>query len=359
MTHRSAALAMLIGSVLISSLALAVLAVTDPQIAPTQGLPDAGVVTRWGLPVARSIRDLSAASTIGLLFVVAVLLPQNSRARPRLGTARTRGISAAGLSALVWVVTSAAVLVLSCSDVAGVPVFSPTLAVELQAFVTDVDLGQANMISTVLVGAVAVSCLVARRVEGAEVAILLLSLATLWPLSSTGHASTEANHQRAVLLLFAHLVAVSIWVGGLAAVGFLQRDAGKYRDQVLRRYSITAACCLAVVATSGVLGAMFRLGSWSALGSSYGVLILMKAAVLVALGLIGHLHRRRLADNAPTWTALARRRFAVLAGSELLIMSLAVALGVALARTPQPPNPDSNGGSISRHEIDRPLVRPR
>lgn len=336
MTNRSALLAMVVGSILIGSVALAVLTMTDPQSTPLQGLPDAGVVTRWGLPVARGLRDLTAASTIGLLFVVTVLFPRDPRARPRLAEARRRGIKAASIGAGLWALASAAVLLLAYSDTAGVPVLESNLWAGMPVYVMSADLGQANLISTSLVVVVAFGCVAAHKVVDAEVAVLLCALAALWPIASTGHASTDANHQQSVLLLFSHLVGVSIWFGGLAAFSLLQVQLGRFRDTVLRRYSVTAACCLAAVAMSGVLSAILRLGSWTALSSSYGALILVKAVLLLALGVIGYLHRRRLADKTPTWTVLARRRFAELAGGELLVMCVAVALGVALGATPPP-----------------------
>jgi len=39
--------------------------------APVVGLPDAGGMVRWGLPIARAVHDLAAASTVGLLVVAA------------------------------------------------------------------------------------------------------------------------------------------------------------------------------------------------------------------------------------------------------------------------------------------------
>lgn len=349
MTHRSAALAMLVGSILIGGVALAVLTATDPQPALGLGLPDGGAITRWGLPVARGVRDLSAAATIGLLFVVAVLLPRDARARPRLAEARARGITASTIGAGVWAIASAAVLVLTYSDTAGIPVLEPSLWSTMPTYFRSVELGQANLIGTAMISAVAVGCLVARKVDGTEVAVLLGSLAALWPIATTGHASTDANHQQSVLLLFSHLVAVSIWFGGLAAFGFLQDQIGRYRDAVLRRYSVTATCCLALVALSGVVSAVLRLGSWSALSSPYGAVIAAKATLLLALGAVGFFHRRRLVDKTPTWTARARRRFTALAGVELLVMCVAVALGIALGRTP-PPDPSP---ATTRHLVDR------
>ena len=106
---------------------------------------------------------------------------------------------------------------LTFSDTAGFPVIGSSLWAGIPVYVTSVDLGMANMISTSLVLAIAVGCLAVRKVEGAEVALLLLSLAALWPIASTGHVATDPNHQQSVLLLFSHLVGVSIWIGGLAA----------------------------------------------------------------------------------------------------------------------------------------------
>ena len=58
--------------------AIAVVAVVIPAAllggafaAPVVGLPDVGPVVRWGIPIVRSIHDLAAASTIGLLVVAA------------------------------------------------------------------------------------------------------------------------------------------------------------------------------------------------------------------------------------------------------------------------------------------------
>src|SRR5665647_2292008 len=56
--------------------AVAVVAVVIPAgllggvfAAPATGLPDAGTLVRWGLPIVRAIHALAMASTVGLLLV--------------------------------------------------------------------------------------------------------------------------------------------------------------------------------------------------------------------------------------------------------------------------------------------------
>ena len=42
--------------------------------APVAGLPDVGLLVRWGLPMVWAIHDLAAATTIGLLVVAAMII---------------------------------------------------------------------------------------------------------------------------------------------------------------------------------------------------------------------------------------------------------------------------------------------
>ena len=66
---------------------------------------------------------------------------------------------------------------------------------------------------------------------------------------------------------------------------------------------------------SGVMSASTRLGSWSDLTTSYGVLVLVKVAAFVALGVAGWWHRRitidaisRTEKRVSCWMAAARER---------------------------------------------------
>jgi putative copper resistance protein D len=107
---------------------------------------------------------------------------------------------------------------------------------------------------------------------------------------------------------------------------------------VAGRYSQLALACFVAVGTSGVVNAAIRLGSFpdgvSELWQSrYGWLVLGKLAAFVALGWFGWRHRSRTLPHLAAGRPGAFRR---LAAAELVLMSLTVALAVALSRSPTP-----------------------
>ena len=63
---------------------------------------------------------------------------------------------------------------------------------------------------------------------------------------------------------------------------------------VLARYSTIALICFVVVAASGYVSAEIRVGTLAELPTPYGILVLVKVAALVALGLFGLTQRRFL-----------------------------------------------------------------
>lgn len=98
-----------------------------------------------------------------------------------------------------------------------------------------------------------------------------------------------------------------------------------------------------VVAASGGVAVWKLLGSVPAVwGSRYGVLVMLKAAALITLGILGWWHRRhtvrriRTDENDSKDDSKARKAFIQLAAAEIVVMVVAVALAVALSRTASP-----------------------
>jgi putative copper resistance protein D len=97
-------------------------------------------------------------------------------------------------------------------------------------------------------------------------------------------------------------------------------------DAVLPRFSTLAGGCLAAVVVSGILNAVLRVPSPTALVTTgYGWLVLVKSMCVVALAGLGYLARRRL----------AARRLPVLrwAGIEVAVMAVTIGLAAALTQT--------------------------
>ena len=77
-----------------------------------------------------------------------------------------------------------------------------------------------------------------------------------------------------------------------------------------------------------------RVGSLDGMRTDYGVLVLVKSVALVALGVAGWLHRRRLLDAIGQ--AAGRVAFWRLVAAELVLMGVASGVAVALSRTATP-----------------------
>ena len=318
---------------------------------------DPGALTRWGLPVAQSLRDVAATLTVGVLVLTAFALPAGGRCTvgaPRRTTGADDGHLAgaalvatrwASLAASAWVVLGLVVAVLTYASVAGVAPGTPGFLDQLVTFVPQLDLLRAVLVSTLVAAVVATGAGLATR-SGTVGAMAVLALLGLVPLALTGHAAGAYGHELAVDSLALHLVGVSVWVGGLAALLLLRSRLGSQLPVVAQRYSTLALACFALVALSGVVNALVRVGDASALLSSYGALVLAKAALLLLLGIAGWRHRASALSAVRTGSSAAFWR---LVAGELVLMGLAMGLGVALSGS-EPPVPDAPPGQATLAE---------
>jgi len=297
--------------------------------APVAGLPDVGVLVRWGLPIVRAIHDLAAATTIGLLVVAATIIPEARHTSRRITAVRY-----ACTSGVVWVVAGLVGLIFSFASISGTPPTDPTFGTQLQTFVFQLDFTRVAVISSAMALVVTIGAAVVRRRSG-MVALAALSILAMLPLSLAGHASGAANHDIAVNSLALHLVSALVWVGGLLALAMLRPLLGTALGVSVQRYSTLAGWCFVAVAVSGAANAWIRIGSIGNLASSYGALVTLKVAALVALGLAGWRQRSRVVNRIAA-DPLAGRLFGRLALIELVVMGAAFALGTALSRSAPP-----------------------
>lgn len=299
------------------------------------GLPDPGPLTRFGLPVARGLRDVTATFTLGALVMLACVLPPSSRERRHEITGlRERVLSMVSVTALAWFAASCAVLALTFSDLAGASVGTPRVRRQLLYFATEFDLGRLLFASTLMVAALTILSFFLRTITGVGFLVVLAG-AALWPLALGGHAAGSTNHDLGANALFVHIVAVSIWLGGLAVLALIRGRLGPDLSVVARRYSRLAGVCFAAVLVSGVTSALLRIPSWSDLSTGYGVLVILKTGALGVLGVAGWHQRRRVLDRL-TGSVPSHRQFGRLVLTELVLMSVAVGLAVALSRTEPP-----------------------
>lgn len=308
---------------LLAALVAGVLAGAGRTAVPA-GLPDAGVLVEGLAAAARTVVRLAAIGCLGSLLALSWLAWNGPDHHPDVVTACARW-------ARVWLVACLVQALATSAEVLGVPAGRVLVDPEVWRFVPELAEGRALLVTGALAAVVATFAPGTRQRSGAA-ALLGVAFLGLLPLAVTGHAASAANHYLASQTTLAHVVAASVWVGGLVGLVHLRRSPWMHLS--VHRFSLLALPAYAAVALSGLVGGWLRLGlDPAAWRSSYGTVLLVKAALLVGLGVAGVLHRRwtlrRLDAGRP-------RAFWGLVAAELATMALATALAVTLARTAAP-----------------------
>ncbi len=300
------------------------------------GLPDPGPLTTIGLPAVRAAAEVSMVLTIGAVLLTAFLVaPQRSG---YLDVAGYRALRTASYAAAGWAAASILLVPLSVADALGRPV-------------ADVlELGLLIDLVPRLAGATAWSCtafvalvvLVGSRIVltwGWSVALFGVALLGTLPVTLNGHSSGGGAHDIATDSLVLHVLAASLWVGGLIAVIGVAAARGPEWDAALAtavpRFSRLALASWLVLTVTGGVNALVRIPLPDLVGSTYGALVLAKATALVALGALGAVHRR---GSVPAAMRGKPRALLRLGGVEILLMLATIGLAVALGRS-APPDP--------------------
>lgn len=294
-------------------------------------LNDPGPVVRYGLPIAKLAVNLGAAGMIGsLVLTLFALSPRPAVSTSRGARAEAAGVSARGgstrsavapartsaapapeprteYSIALDVAAASAAFFAAASAVTGFFTFlnvtqtplslDRDFGTKLSYFIGSIPVGQSWLITTLLAAVVTVLCFAVRN-QTALVFVTVLALLTLLPMAQQGHAAGASGHDAAVTALGLHLVFAAVWLGGLLTVVALRPMLeGSRLLPVIERYSSLALVSFVVVAASGYISAELRLATLDNLLTGYGILVLVKVAALVALGLFGVVQRRFLLER--------------------------------------------------------------
>lgn len=315
-----------------------------PQQAPA-GIPDPGALTGWAIPALDLVVHVAAVVVVACLLVPVLV---SVRLGDDLGRTGRRAVRTAALAGAVWIAAVLAQGVFTVSDLFALPVTDLDYAT-VSSWFTQVSQGQAASAQLALVALVVVVSrwVVSVREVGGLVGLALLALV---PPVLTGHSASSGSHDLAVVSMAVHVLAAVVWVGGVLALWWHLADVPAQRARAARRFSVLAAWCLGLVAVSGVVNAVVRVGGLDGLATTtYGRGALAKIVVLAAVAAVALVVRRRVVaglgpggPGAPAEAAPRRaggppaRSFALLTGVELALMSAAFGLGVALSRTAPP-----------------------
>ena len=154
---------------------------------------------------------------------------------------------------------------------------------------------------------------------------------------AAGHAEAASPRTAEVLAQWVHVVTASAWIGGLAAllVG-LRGEQAEDKAASVHRFSTVAGFLLATVAATGIVRAFGQLHRWSDLwDTSYGLVVLAKAGLILVLAALGATNRYRNVPRRRETLAGLRRISRVEVGVGVVTLA-AAALLAGLA--PPPPS---------------------
>ncbi|MGW8650801.1 CopD family protein, partial [Nocardia salmonicida] len=251
-------------------------------LAPVVVAALAGVVLAWILrrsggfawvAFARVLADCAGAVVIGLA------------ALPRLNDRLTVAWRPLAVLAGVWFAAEFTVLVCEAAEIVGVAV-TQLDASDFITFLGRLSGGQIGIAILFCTGAIACyAALAFRRPDTASADLVLVFAAVALSLRPiTGHMSQQMFGS---VLAAIHALAAACWLGLLLAMVLVLRTRGEWAA-TLPRYSAIAAPLVGVVALTGLVNGVVRLGGITALlTTGYGRILLAKLTVLCALVALG------------------------------------------------------------------------
>jgi len=132
--------------------------------------------------------------------------------------------------------------------------------------------------------------------------VVTVGLAATWAMAE--HASVGIQRQLAMPVDVIHLVAVGVWLGGLASLAVTLRAGVPIERAAVVRFSRLAFGSVVALVLTGLYQSWRQVGSWKALtGTEYGRWLLIKVALVAVLVGIAAFSRRwtsRLTDTTAT-----------------------------------------------------------
>ncbi|WP_193103167.1 cytochrome c oxidase assembly protein [Brachybacterium sp. FME24] len=290
---------------------------------PATLVPASPLVT-WGLPVVRALHHLGLLLAVGAGGTAVLLLPGPSRREATtLDPVRRRTVRLGAAGALLWAVASVAQIPLGGLESAGAG-----SGLNVWDIALDGDLGRVQLTIAIAAGLSALAYALARSTVLACWGLALSGVGVA-ALGLAGHAGASLDHVNAVNAMVLHLMAVSVWAGGLLVIALISPRLNDQQVSVtVRRFSPWALAAVICLAISGLLSASIRMSGWEELlTTGYGRVVLAKAIGLIALAGIGAVQRRRLGE---------RLRFRHLAATEGVVMAAVIGASIALGRSAPP-----------------------
>jgi len=271
---------------------------------------------------------LLAFATLGTLITASLFLPNEDGALSSAGLVIKRR---ATLLLSLWFLTSLIGSVLKVQQILELP-FSEALDLNtLNSYLTQTALGRSIFLQMALLAIALLLITFFKRVIPLLIIIGISLIAFIAPIFQS-HAAASGSHALAIGALVTHVIALSLWVGGLFGIVLAPKEL---RVSALYRFSALALWAAISVVISGVATAWTRLNEKSAWGTQYAYVVIAKVILTAALFAMGYANRKALASR----DQLRLQELVRLISVEVMVMATVVLMGSWLSQT-QPPQGD-------------------
>lgn len=268
-----------------------------------------------------------AFATIGTLLAASLLIVNNGGALTASAIAVKRKSS---LLAMLWFLTSFFAVIFKVRDILNGETLDSTT---LNSYLTQTNLGKSMFFQMIGLAILALALPLIKRVIPLVILTGIALLSLIAPIFQS-HAASNGSHSLAIGALVTHVVALSLWVGGLAGILFIPKDE---RITALYRFSVLALWAAIAVVFSGVATAWTRLNNASAWNTQYAYVVIAKVILTIALFAMGYANRKALASRDEMRLQELLRLISV----EAMVMTAVVLMGSWLSQI-QPPTGDTS-----------------
>lgn len=274
------------------------------------------------------INLLGGFATIGALLAMSFLLLD---VEGRVSTSAEKLRNFLKISAAIWFIGVVGSILFTLAQILDTPLSGALDITTIMSFITQITLGQYLAFEAVLTLLVFVSAFQAKKILNLMVLLILSIVGLIAPVFQS-HAASGGSHSLVIGSLVIHVIALSMWVGGIFAIAMLSASD---RAIAVPRFSQLALWSAIAVVISGVVNAWTRLNFESAWNSTYAYIVIAKSFATIALIGLGYLHRKNLeGKESINWFG-----FAKLLTVEAIIMLITVAMGAWLSNTSSPNRP--------------------
>jgi putative copper resistance protein D len=190
---------------------------------------------------------------------------------------------------ILWFVSSVILLLRTLYQVIGASYDLQTI----YSFITQTGLGKALAVQSACALVLMAFTPTMKKNGGALVLLLIALIGFVAPLFES-HSGDSGLHGLAIGSIIFHLTSLSLWVGSLLALLFLDQGG---RKSFLARFSALALWLSLIVVISGVINAWTRMNFKSAWSGNYAEILLIKTAFVVLLLIFAGFIRQNFAKR--------------------------------------------------------------